>query len=159
MILNDIKGIATNGGICRIDIFEKENKYYIIPIYIADIVKAQLPNLIIKSNQPRSTWDQLDDSYTFKFSLQKNDLIRLASKEKEYLGYFRKCPGNVASIYIDQHDISDSQRSIQLGITTLNVFEKYSVDILGSKYLVKVEKRRGLEKSHHNKSIQAIPKK
>lgn len=150
VIINDGKGLAKNGGIVRIDIFKKDNKYYIVPIYIADLVKNELPNKVIKSDVPRKDWNTIDDTYEFMFSLQQNDLVKLVTKDKEIFGYYRKCPGNHNQIFIDQHDINNSKLSEKYGITNALILEKYTVDILGNYYKVRKEKRLGLENNIHN---------
>lgn len=150
VFVNDGKGIAQNGGIVRIDIFKKNEKYYIVPIYVADLVKNEFPNKVIKNNRPRKEWETIDESYEFMFSLQQNDLVKLKTKNEEVFGYYRKCPGNQNAIFIDQHDINNAKLSQKYGITNALVFEKYTVDILGNYYKVKKEKRLGLENCVHN---------
>lgn len=150
---DDIKAVADNGGICRIDVFRKNGKYYIVPLYNSDIAKKGIPDLIIKAGCPnRLEWERVDDSYEFMFSLFKNDMVRIIKGNKEIWGYYKRCPGNVPSIYIDTHDNS-GKNPTQYGITTLKSFEKYYVDVLGNKYLMNGEVRRDLEKFKNNKTI------
>jgi CRISPR-associated endonuclease Csn1 len=148
---DELKAVAANGGICRVDIFKKNNKYYMVALYNHEIVNKKISNLIIKAGEPdRSKWATVDDSYEFMFSLFKNDLVRIIKRGEEIWGYYRSACGDQPRINIDKHDINISGMSKRHCITTLDLFEKYTIDVLGNKYLVKGEKRRGLEKSNNN---------
>lgn len=71
---------ASNGNMSRIDIFSKtekgKEKYYLIPIYVSDFYKKELPNKLCTKY-----WKDVDDKYVFKFSLFPNDLIFIETKE------------------------------------------------------------------------------
>ena len=64
----------------RIDVFEKGGKYYLIPVYVIDYYNKNLPNKICKAHKTEEEWSIVDETYTFKFSLFQNDLIKIASK-------------------------------------------------------------------------------
>ena len=73
-------GIAANGSMLRVDIFTKAGKFYAVPLYVADAVKAELPNKASVAAKDESEWTIMDDSYQFLFSLNPNDWVRVIQK-------------------------------------------------------------------------------
>lgn len=139
------KGLAANGGIARVDIFEKNNKFYMVPIYIADMVKEKLPNKAVKAFKNECDWIEMDKSYNFMFSIYHNDLLHLKKKnENDFFGYYTTIQRCTAAINLMAHDGSEEYKSI--GIQNLELFEKYEVDILGNYHKVKKETRKGGKK-------------
>ena len=152
-------GAAGNDSMVRVDVFHVEGEgYYLVPIYVADTVKKQLPNLAIVANKPISQWKVMDEK-DFLFSLYPNDLIYFKSKgvktfsrvnddsslrEKyetnEGLVYYVKTGVNTASITIISNDHSYILNSF--GVKSVSLIEKYEVDVLGNYHKVKREKRR-----------------
>ena len=140
------KGIAANGGMVRVDVFTKNGKYYLVPLYVADMVKDELPNKAIKSGKTQKEWIQMDETYEFKFSLYYNDLVCVKkSNDIQRLMYFRGADVSVATIALINHDKSliDGKEIMRPGVQNLEIFEKYEVDILGNYHKVKNEKRKG----------------
>ena len=127
-------GIADNGDMLRIDIFTKAGKNYIVPIYVKDILLPTLPNKAIIGATKEQDWEVMDDSYAFKYSLYKNDLIKIIKYDKsgaikeEYFGYYSGCHRGGATISIIEPDRSAEHKGIGIKFT---VIEKYHVDVLG----------------------------
>lgn len=133
-------GIADNGGMVRIDVFSKEGKNYIVPVYQKDARKGvKLPNYAITANKPESEWPLINDSYKFQFSLFSKDLIKIVTKKEVYFGYYIGCHRGTAALTILPHDGSDKIEGIGVKINT--ILEKYQVDVLGNYVKVKHEKR------------------
>ncbi len=147
------RGIAENDAMVRVDIFEKKGKYYIVPIYVADTVKATLPERAIAAHKPETEWTMMDVSYRFCFSLYPNDVVRLQTKESVYFGYYKTTHRGSAGISILSHDRSSGKKEGRwegLGIKTGVVsFDKYVVDVLGNYSLVKGERRLGFSERSH----------
>ena len=136
------KGLAANGGMVRVDVFEKNGKNYLVPIYVADMVKEKLPNRAIVANKPESDWLVIDESYNFRFSLYSNDLVVTKKKGKEIvIGYYASTHRGTGAINLIAHDNSEKYEGI--GVQNLEVFDKYEVDILGNYHKVKKEIRKG----------------
>jgi CRISPR-associated endonuclease Csn1 len=140
-------GFADNGMMVRTDVFERDGKYYLVPIYLKDTVADKLPNKAIIAYRPDTQWREMDDSYSFAFSLCLNDPIRLVRKSGGALfalsGYYKGTNRAIGGISIDAHD-SSWQKQSQGVAQNVVAFEKYQVDLLGrSTHLVKREKRRG----------------
>ena len=64
--------IASNGSMVRVDIFEKDGKFYGVPIYVADMVKKELPNKACVAHKDENDWILINDTYKFKFSIYEN---------------------------------------------------------------------------------------
>lgn len=157
-------GFAENASMVRIDIFEKDNKYFAIPVYVADVYKQKLPNKIAKANKPYRDWPELDVSYKFKFSLFKNDLIKMkngkginftpcdknAEKKTcvmdDLFVYYNSFDRATATIKIETIDGHYSSRSV--GIQNLGILEKYEIDVLGNIHKVENENRKEFSLKH-----------
>lgn len=151
--------VADNDSMVRVDVFHvKGDGYYLVPIYIADTLKKELPNKAIVAYKPYADWPIMDDS-NFIFSLYPNDLIKFehrngvkfakVNKEntlndfystKSEIVYFKGCNINTGAITIINHENTYVVSS--LGVKTLPSLEKYQVDVLGNYTKVKKEIRR-----------------
>lgn len=136
------KGLAANGNMVRVDVFTKDDKYYLVPIYVAHMVKDKLPNKAIKANKPENEWLEMDENYTFKFSLYPNDMIVIKKKKEEPIYcYYNSTHRGTGNINVILHD--GSKKFEGIGPQNLEIFEKYEVDVLGNYHKVKKEKRKG----------------
>lgn len=145
-------GIANNGDMLRVDVFTKGGKFFVVPLYVADVVKQELPNRAVIQGRPESEWTVMDDSYTFLCSLHQNDWVRVTFKNtptKE--GYYAGFDRSTGAISIWAHDRNQSvgkdglMRSI--GIKTALSVEKFHVDMLGNLYPARNETRQPLSPS------------
>ena len=152
------KGVADNDNMVRIDVFRVEGDgYYFVPIYVADTLKQELPNLACVAHKPYSDWKPMQ-AKDFLFSLYPNDLLcvthkralklSLANKEsslpptkevKTELLYYVSSDISAASISCRNHDNTYVVRGV--GIKTLEKLEKYTVDLLGEYHRVEREHR------------------
>lgn len=133
-------GVAANGDMLRIDVFKKEDGYYWVPVYVADMVKETLPNKACVHTKPYELWKEMDDK-DFIFSLYPNDLIRYEQNNgTEAFMYYVKAGISTASITVETHDRSNSIPS--LGVKTLKSLEKWNVDVLGNRTKINKEKRQ-----------------
>ena len=151
-------GAAMNDTMHRIDVFEKNGKFYICPIYMADVYAHKLPNKVIEIGKD---WQTIDDTFKFKFSLYKNDLVKVISKKhivmnknfknskskkpdkiesREFLGYYISTGISTASIKVITHD--NCYKIDSLGVKTLLNLEKYHVDIMGNVYKAPKDERK-----------------
>jgi CRISPR-associated endonuclease Csn1 len=143
-------GVADQASMWRVDVFRKDGKHYLVPIYQADRRKgATLPDRASTANTPRSEWTEIDDSFEFRFSMAPNDFIVLKTKKAEFSGYFAGLDIATAAISIYAHDRNATigkdglWRSLGVKVGTVS-FEKSNIDVLGSRYAAKQEYRRGL---------------
>lgn len=139
-------GIADNGGIVRSDVFTKDNKTYIVPIYQSDARKGAILPLIANGDI------HVDSSYKFLFSLFSDDLIKVTQGVESYFAYFASLNYKAGKILVEKHDKSAWDRKFSpkegaapiiqrtLAINTITI-EKYLIDILGRKTKIRNEKR------------------
>lgn len=152
--------IADNGSMVRVDVFFVENEgYYLVPVYVADTVKPELPSRAIVGGKPYDKWKVMDND-NFVFSLYPNDLIKVKSKRdmkfnlvspdstlaknytaKESFLYYKGTDISTAAVTAINHDNTYKLRG--LGVKSLLSIEKYSVDVLGNITKVNKEKRMG----------------
>lgn len=160
--VHDGTAIADNDSMVRTDVFYVEGEgYYLVPIYVADTVKKDLPNKAIVANKPYEQWKEMSDE-NFLFSLYPNDLIHIVSKKdmkfslvnkeatlaknlvtNDIFVYFRKSSISTASITVINHDNTYTIPS--LGVKGLLVLEKCQVDVLGNITKSGREKRIGFK--------------
>lgn len=152
------KAKAENGSMIRADIFCKDGKYFIVPIYVSDVVEPSLPNKAVTRGKQYSEWLEMDDK-DFIFSLYPNDLIKVTSvsecvfslvndkstlppktSAREFFVYYKNASISTASITVINHD--NTYKISSLGVKTLQKIEKYQVDVLGNYHKVKKEKRQ-----------------
>lgn len=140
-------GVADNDSIIRTDVFLRQGKYYLIPVYVNHLAVGVMPMRVCKAYKDENLWPKIDNSYHFLFSLYKNDYVVVEKKNMEVLeGYFIKMNRSTAAITIRPHDASDHKRDISsIGVLSLKKLRKFTVSHLGDRYEVKQEKRLGLE--------------
>lgn len=135
------EGVVAKEGMVRIDVYEKDKKYFIVPVYRYHIANRIKPNKAAVASKPESEWIEMDDSYEFKFSLYKNDLIELRYEKKPgYFGYYDGFDRSNSTLKIKEHDSSDEYKGIGVKTGVLE-FNKYEVNVLGKFYKVREGKR------------------
>lgn len=152
-------GIAAHDTMVRVDVFHVEGDgYYLVPIYVADTLKSELPNKAIVAYKPYAEWKEMKDE-NFIFSLYPGDLIRVVTKKpmkmalcnkestlpKEYLTkdallYYGGCCISTGAISVETDH--RTYKIDSLGVKTLPLIEKYQVDVLGNYTKVTRETRQ-----------------
>ncbi|MCP2041066.1 CRISPR-associated endonuclease Csn1 [Neisseria sp. HSC-16F19] len=143
-------GIADNATMVRVDVFGKNGKNYLVPVYAWQVAKGILPNRAVVANKDESSWDLIDESFDFRFSIYPNDLIKVVTKKEEFFGYYVGLDRATGAITLKEHDLDRKKgkdgvhRSI--GVKAVPVFQKYQIDPLGKEIrLCKPEKRPELK--------------
>ena len=139
------KGLVDNADMVRLDVFEKEGKTYLVPVYAHQIANRagwpRPPNLAIKPNAPESEWLQIDNSYTFRFSLFPFSWIEAVDRKGViYEGYYRGADRSNGRITYS-HELSRSKTE-RFGTRLLASFKKFHVDRLGQRHEVRGEPRQ-----------------
>ncbi|OIQ75100.1 CRISPR-associated endonuclease Cas9 [mine drainage metagenome] len=146
-------GIASNGAMLRVDIFTKGGKFHAVPLYVADAVKAELPNRAVVQAKPEEEWTLMDDSHQFLFSLHPNDWVTIRLKGEVREGYFSGLDRATGTVSLWIHDrnqtIGKDGQWRGVGIKTALAVEKYHVDLLGNLHRVHGEVRQTLRPRKH----------
>ena len=131
------QGLSAKDGMVRIDIYKKDGKYFVVPVYRYQLLNGTVPKKAATAGKKEDEWPVIDESYKFVYSIFKNDLIEIKyEKKKGYFGYYDSFNRATASITLDNHDSSKSFGSIGIKTGVLE-FNKYEVDVLGNYYKVK----------------------
>ncbi len=152
-------GLASNGDMVRVDVFQKNGKYFLVPIYVYHFTKDALPNKAILAHKDEKKWEEMDDK-DFIFSLYKNDLVQIKNKQNSYFAYYTGVDRSTGAITVKTHDRDHSfgkKGEKRTGVKSLLAFEKYSVDYFGNKHKVKKEQRLGVAQRTHSKPSKAVP--
>lgn len=150
VMVRDGKGIADNATMVRVDVFTKGGKNYLVPIYAWQVAKGILPNRAVVAHANESDWDEMDESFEFKFSIYPNDLVEIGSRRGKIFGYYVALDRSTGTIDVKEHDLSKEKVKNgihqSVGVKTVLSFEKYQVDPLGKEIrLCKTEKRPELK--------------
>lgn len=154
MVIDKLSGIPVRGGVAkndtmlRVDVFTKDRKFHLVPVYVHHRVKG-LPDRAIVAFKDEDEWTVIDDSFEFIFSLCPNDLVRVHQKGKQpFLGYYASCHRGTGSINIWAHDrnalVGKDGLLEGIGVKTAISLDKLHVDTLGNVYPAPPEVRRGL---------------
>jgi len=144
-------GIAKNDTMLRVDVFrhKKDQKYYLVPVYVHHAVAKELPNRAIVAHKDENDWTLINEEhFDFCFSLYPNDLVKVSLKNEVHLGYYAGCDRASGTINLWSHDRSRAIGKDGLirgiGVKTASCVEKFHVDTLGNIYPAPPEGRRGL---------------
>lgn len=157
--VHDGNGVADNDSMVRVDVFfVPEDGYYMVPIYVSDTKKKELPNRAVVAAKKYAEWKVMENK-NFIFSLYPDDLIAVEHKKgltftvtnkgstlpakwetKSTLCYYTGMNISTGAISVCSHD--NSYFIGGLGVKTLTSFKKFEVDILGNVREVKKEKRQ-----------------
>lgn len=141
-------GISDNGAMVRVDVFcrlegaQKKKRFYLVPVYVADVARGVLPNRAIVGKKAEADWVKIDENFEFLFSLHSGDYLMAEKKGgSRYEGYYITTNRSNGWVSFSPHD---RQKDDGFGAKTLDEFKKYEVDLLGEFIAeVKKEKRRG----------------
>jgi CRISPR-associated endonuclease Csn1 len=142
------EGIVQNERLVRLDVFQKDRRYFLVPLYIRHKVVRQLPVHTADGSVA------VDDSYQFLFAIHPNDLIEVRNGEDTIRGYFKGYggppnPSNITLVIHDRNAQSHPRANTKgeipsIGVRTANALIKFHVDILGNVYPAPPEVRHGL---------------
>lgn len=153
MVIDKLSGIPVRGGIAkndsmlRVDVFRKEGKFHLVPVYVHHTVAKELPNRAIIAHKLEDQWTQIDNTFSFVFSLHPNDLVRITLGDQIHTGYFGGCDRSDGKVGLWIHDRNKhvgSDGLVRIASKTAKSFEKFHVDVLGNIYPAPPEERRGL---------------
>lgn len=135
---------ADNGGIVRTDVFSRNGKFYLVPVYTWHVAKKILPNKAVATNKPEEQWPEMDpaEGYVFRFSLIPNSYVATEKGGVVKEGYFLGMDRATGAIALAApHD--RQKKTTGIGVRGLDRFEKYRVDRMGRLFRVRGETRPG----------------
>ena len=151
-------GVADNGRMVRTDVFSREGKYYICPVYVHQVATKNIPNHVCKSGKPEDQWPTIDDSYRFLFSLYKNDYVVAIKPNMEVVqGYYSTMDRGSVRIELLPHDAPSGQKPFKVSVLSLKSLRKFTISPLGEISEIKQEKRLGLENGATAKPNEVEP--
>lgn len=144
------RGIADNATMVRVDVFGKGGKNYLVPVYAWQVAQEILPNRAVVALKNEDEWQEMDESYEFRFSLYANDLVEIVTKKGRWFGYYAAFNRWTAAIDIREHDLDNKKGKegvyFGVGVKIAQSFSKYEVDVLGKEIrCCKPEKRPELK--------------
>jgi len=151
-------GLASNGDMVRVDVFQKDGKFFLVPLYVHHFAAASLPTRAILAYKDEKEWEEMVDS-DFIFSLYKNDFVKIKMKKENVEGYYIGTHRGTGSINLRKHDNDTNfgkDGVTSSGVKTALAFEKYSVDYFGNIHRVLKEKRVGLAHGNDPESGEAV---
>ncbi|KLT72224.1 CRISPR-associated protein Csn1 [Neisseria arctica] len=134
VLLHKGTGVADNATMVRVDVFEKSGKYYLVPIYSWQVAQGILPNKAVIQGKDEKNWDEMDETYTFKFSMYPNDLVEINTGKQRLFGYYIGLDRATGAISIREHDLDNFKGKngiYRVGVKTAISFKKYQTDELG----------------------------
>ena len=100
-------GMAEKENMFRLDVFQKEGRLYIVPIYVVDLVSGKQ---FVDAPQPNEYSDDclvtINADFNFKFSLYKDDYVEINSGDEHIKGYVNQYNAQSGQLYIGSTDNS-----------------------------------------------------
>ncbi len=146
-------GVADNDSMVRTDVFRKNGKYYLVPVYVSHLKAGKLPDRAIVAHKPEEEWTPIDGSFEFLFSLHPYDLVRMVTRAETFLGYYRGVDRASGSLKLSERNDNSAQLK-RFGSRNAKLVEKYHVGVLGDIHLVSKEKRVGVA---HGRGVESGP--
>lgn len=131
---------ADNVNIVRTEVYTRDNKFYLVPVYTWQVAQGIRPDRVIKGKTLEADWPLLDETFAFCFSIfPKTYVLTEDSQGQVREGYFISTDRSTGRITLAlAHDRKEEDR---IGVQRLKRFEKYRVDRLGRLSRVNREKR------------------
>ncbi|MCH1627740.1 type II CRISPR RNA-guided endonuclease Cas9 [Fredinandcohnia quinoae] len=143
-------GVANNGDLVRIDIFQKDGKYSMVPVYVMDTTSLKLPNKIVTPKKGYDLWTEIDSTFQFHCSIHPYDLIRVKNGKIDEFYYFATI--DISNNVVECIEVNTPNKK-KISLSGLHLLEKYEVGILGDLALVKSEKRKTFQQSKVQKVL------
>lgn len=131
VVVRNGQALAPHKTIARVDIFEKDDKTYMLPLYVADMKKPLGYKALRGGKYIEPILNQ-----DFMFSLYSNDLVSIADKDSLVIGYASSFDRANSAIGLDIFE--DKPARLSVGKRKI---VKYQVTPLGYYYPIKIEKR------------------
>lgn len=99
-------GKVEKDNMFRCDVFKKDGRYYVIPVYLADFVEKNRSD-VFQPIEKDGVLRKPDETYRFLFSVYKGDYLKIENNEGEtFEGYMKQYKALSGQFYIGMHDSS-----------------------------------------------------
>ncbi len=133
------KGVAANGSMVRVDIFTKDNKYYLVPVYVHNLAgKNELPMV---TTGVKGKKIELDQTYQFLFSLYPDDYFEIIDHGQVLEGYYVQTDSSTGNLKYIIHDEPRRSNTSNKAIKTVDKIRKCQISVLGDKSYITSEQR------------------
>ncbi len=135
-------GVADNGDMARCDVYCRQGRYYLVPVYVADIMAGRLPRRAIRPAKGEAQWPLMAEA-EFAFSLHPYDLVAVTPKAaaEPTLGYYLTVDRANGRLWLKP---PNGGETVRISTSTADAIEKYEVTVLGDRHPVRRERRHGV---------------
>jgi len=134
-------GVASNDSMVRVDVYFRDSRYYLVPVYARDIAEGKLPyRAIVAGSKPESKWPIVDETYSFVATFHPWDIIRIDNGAGDVtFGYYRgvsRSTGSILVVACNGQEVCSHGHGV---CRALDV-SKFGIDVLGHIYRIKEDK-------------------
>lgn len=100
-------GMAEKDNMFRLDVFKKDNQYFIVPIYVVDLIdKASFHDAPQPYKYVNGKLVLIDETYQFMFCLFKDDYVEVVTDKEVFKGYINQYSAQTGQLYLGSVDNS-----------------------------------------------------
>ena len=120
----------------RLDVFERNNRLYVVPIYVVDLVdRKQFKDIPQPYEYENKSIIVIDESFQFRFSLYKDDYIKIVSGKEFIEGYLNQYNAQTGQLYIGS---VDNSAAYKISTSTFIQGEKILIKNDNNEYVGKI---------------------
>ena len=137
--INDGKAFVNNGGMTRLDVYQKQStkgkiEHFFVPVYTYQIGFEKSGQKITKIMPEPKGFTDVNDTFTKVTSLFPNDYVRIYINNKIEEGYYRAYDVAAGQITLLSHSASDAKSTIRVSARSASSIERFDISILGDNY-------------------------
>ncbi len=121
-------GMVDKENMFRYDVFIKNGKYFVVPIYVIDLVDKNFKDVFHPADK-KLGFIPVDESYEFLFSLHKDTFVTISTKEGEFKGYVSQYKANSGQLWIDS---TDGSLIYKISTSTIEMGDVIELEVEGS---------------------------
>lgn len=137
------KGIAGATSMVRVDVYRKNNKFCLVPVYAWQIETGEIPKQAVIQGRAKNEWELMDENAEYVYHFQYDDLIEVNTGKAIRFGYFNGLNISTGAIDIEAHDLNEQVGKNGVfegvGVKTAKNLKKYQIDVLGRYWPIEKE--------------------
>lgn len=100
-------GLAEKDNMFRYDVFQKEGRFYVVPLYLSDFLEKDRSDYFQPYEKEGNDYKKPDETYDFLFSVYKDDYLKIETEEGDvFEGYMNQYSAQSGQFYIGSQDSS-----------------------------------------------------